>query len=190
MDEDDDALIKSYEDGDEGALARLIERHMPAVHAFAARMTGSSDEAADIAQETFFRAWKNLARFKKGMKFKTWVFAIARNLSVDRLRRKKPVLFGAFEEDREGDSFEHSIADADIETAEAAFDRALAADGLSRALATLTPAYREVLILHYQEGLTLAEIAKSLRVPLNTVKSRNRRALIALKEALHPKDGV
>jgi len=181
----DDELIVEYESGNEAAFTELLDRYLDAVYSFALRLTGVKEEADDIAQETFLKAWKNLKRFKKGANFKTWLFSIARNTAIDFFRKKKPKLFAEFSRHDDGEDFEHGIADT-APSAGILFDERLSAERIDRALAQLAPIYREVILLHYREALTLEEAAQALNIPLNTAKSRDRRALIMLRELLEP----
>lgn len=181
----DDELIAAYEAGEEPAFAELLDRHLDAVYSFALRLTGTKEEADDIAQETFLKAWKHLKRFRKGANFKTWLFSIARNTSIDYLRKKKPILFRELSRKENDEDFEHGIIDT-TPRAEVLFDEHLSTERLEGAIAQLAPLYREIIILHYREGLTLDEASRVLEMPLNTVKSRDRRALIALRKLLEP----
>ena len=180
----DDELIEGYEAGDESAFSELLDRYLDAVYSFALRLTGSKDDAEDVSQETFLKAWKSLKRFRKGANFKTWLFAIARNASIDSLRKKKPALFGQLSW-ADGEEFEHGIAD-NAPSADVLLDRDFSKGRLDEALANIAPIYREILLLHYHEDMTLEEAALTLDIPLNTAKSRDRRALIALRKLLEP----
>jgi RNA polymerase sigma-70 factor (ECF subfamily) len=182
----DDELIEAYGKGDESAFAALVDRHLPGVYSFAARLVGSKEEAEDIAQQTFVKAWKNLRRFRKGMRFRTWLLAIARNTAIDELRKKRPALFSEFMREDEDAGIEERFPDRSP-GAEERFDESLRTDALDAALAKLSAPYREILILHYREELTLDEAARALGIPLNTAKSRDRRALITLRKILGPR---
>lgn len=179
----DDELMNASEAGDEGAFALLVDRYLPAVYSFAYRLVGTKEEADDVAQETFLKAWKNLQRFRRGMNLKTWLFSIARNTAIDSLRKKRPTLFSEFKTENEEADFEHRIADTEA-SAEEKLDRALDVERLDAALKNLSPLYREVVLLRYHEGLTLEETAAALNIPLNTAKSRDRRAILALRKLL------
>lgn len=181
----DDELIEEYHAGDEAAFAELVDRHLQSVYTFTYRLVGKKEEAEDIAQETFVKAWKNLKRFKKGMKIKTWLFAIARNTSIDHLRKHRNVLFSELSRDEESDDFEHGIRDV-APNAEALFDQKESEAKVEAALQKIPPIYREIILLHYREGLTLDEAAQTLDIPLNTAKSRDRRALGALRKLMAP----
>src|ERR1700674_1494616 len=88
MDKTDEELVAYYLRGDEkAAFSDLVERHLKGVYSFALRFVGSKEEAEDIAQETFFKAWKNLKKYQQQTsKFKTWLLHIARNSAIDFLR--------------------------------------------------------------------------------------------------------
>ena len=183
MERSDDELIDAFEQGDEQAFTVLLDRHLPAVYSFAYRLVGSKEAAEDVAQDTFLKAWKNLKRFKRGMKMKTWLLAIARNTAIDDLRKKRPTLFSAFKTDEDDSEFEQRLPDTGP-SAEDLLDEKFAGERLEGALSKLSPIYREVILLHYREGLTLDETARALGIPLNTAKSRDRRALMALRKHL------
>lgn len=180
----DDELIEAHFEGDSEALPALIDRHLGGVYRFALRLVGKQEDAEDIAQETFLKAWRSLERFRKGANFKTWLFSIARNASIDHLRKKRPLLFGAFKAEDEEADFEQMLPDFGERPDEFA-EANLRKEALEAALLTLPPLYREILALHYMEGLTLEESAQALGIPLNTAKSRDRRALIALRKLLN-----
>jgi RNA polymerase sigma-70 factor (ECF subfamily) len=176
----DSELISAFNAGDAGAFESLISRHTDAIFAYLARLTGDREAAADLTQETFVKAWTHLGRFRIGENFKTWLFTIARNTCFDWLRKKKLVPFTALERDDEY-SFAEGIADTEPLPDELA---RRAEDGrfLETLLAQVPIESREILLLHYVEGMTFDEIGKMRSESLNTVKSRHRRALIALRD--------
>jgi RNA polymerase sigma-70 factor (ECF subfamily) len=186
MTQSDDELITAYEKGDEQAFTVLVDRHLAGVYSFALRLVGSKEEAEDIAQQTFVKAWKNLGRFRKGMKLRTWLLTIARNAAIDEMRKKRPALFSEFMKEDEESGMEERLPDVSP-GADEHFDMTLRAEALEAALEKISPPYREILILHYREALTLEEAARALGIPLNTAKSRDRRALIALRKILGPR---
>lgn len=183
---DDEALAVRAAQGDERAFAELVERHLSGVYSFCVRYVGDPHEAEDLAQETFFKAWRGLAKYNsKAARFKTWLMRIARNSAVDFLRKKKAVPFSSFDTG-DGNALVESLAD-DAALAEETLAQAHDERELAAALRELAPAYREVLILYYGDDLTFEEVAAALNTSVNTVKSRHRRAILLLRKALPPR---
>ncbi|MES2014546.1 MAG: RNA polymerase sigma factor [Patescibacteria group bacterium] len=189
MEASDDDLIQNTLRGDESAFATLMGRYLTPVYSFIRTLTGNTEDAEDIAQESLFKAWKNLKRFKTGASFKTWLFSIARNTAIDYARKKKPLLFTELTRPLADEDFEHHLPSMD-ESIEKSIDRSIEIENLNTYLEGLSTEHREVLTLHYREELTLQEISQVLKLPLNTVKSRDRRALKALEKALAPKSAL
>lgn len=180
----DELLIAGYIAGDEAAFQALVGRHLASVYALAIRLGANEADAQDISQDTFLKVWKNIRKFKpQAAQFKTWLLRIARNTIIDFLRKRKAVSFSSFDIEEGSNSLLDTLADeepAPEETLEAAID----AERLAAAMRHLHPGAQEVLHLHYREGRTFGEIGVILDEPLNTVKSRHRRAVEALRALL------
>lgn len=184
--ESDEDLIAAYLRGDEGAFARLVGRHLTAAYSFTLRFVGNENDAEDIVQESFLKVWKNINRYSaKSAGFKTWLMHIVRNTAIDYLRKRKHLPFSSFE-DEEGNNIFDNLAD-EAPHSEELLAQAEDIKSIERAVLQLSPAYREVLLLYYGSGLTLEEVAAVLQTPVNTVKSRHRRSVAALRKLLHPK---
>lgn len=183
MQRNDQQLIADYLNGDEVAIAILIDRHLKSVFNFAYRLVGKSEDAEDIAQETFLKMWRNLKKYRQGENFKTWLFTIARNAAIDSLRKKRNFVFSDFEGEGGENLFVESLTDPEPLPDEI-FAKAEEKRLLEETLAKLTPAHREVLLLHYIECFTFDEIGKILGASINTSKSRHRRALAELTKLL------
>ncbi len=181
--ENDDLLISRYLEGDDRAIAALVDRHLPAVYRFAFSLTHDAQAAEDIAQESFIKAWKNIRGFIPGKSFQAWVFRIARNTAIDFLRKKKETAFSFFESASGGNPVVDALADSGPLPHEL-LEKAEDADYARRLLETLDSRYRDVLISRYEGGLTFAEIGQALKRPLHTVKSQHRRALALLRRAV------
>src|SRR3974390_42366 len=98
MDRTDEELIAGYVQGDEEAFTLLVQRHLKTVYSFVVRFVGDEQEAEDIVQETFLKAWKSARHYRaEASRFKTWILRIARNTAIDYLRKKKHIVFSAFE---------------------------------------------------------------------------------------------
>ncbi len=177
----DEQLVEAYLAGGEGALRTLVGRYAGPVFNFLYRMLGNVADAEDVAQETFFRAWKYLKRFNGEKRFKSWLFTIAKNAAFASLARVRARTFSDVE-GKEG-SFAETVADP-APLPEEWFSRGEVEGEVTRALQKLHPVSRAALVLHYEEDLTFREIGELLNEPLNTVKSRHRRALIALRKLL------
>jgi len=188
----DEQLVRKYLKGDEKSLEILIQQYLKPVYSFVYRYVNSVSDAEDITQEVFVRMWKNLRKpalsLSKGFdpkkgKFKTWLFSIAKNASIDFLRRKKTLPFSAFNNEAGDNILIDTLKDNSLLPDEI-LEQKNAAQSLSSAIKKLSPKYRLVLSRHYNDDLTFREIAQSLNEPLHTIKSRYRRALISLKKFL------
>ena len=93
----DAQLIINYLAGDEKSLEILIKRYLKPIYSFVYRYVNNSQDTEDITQEVFVKAWRNLKKFNQQKSFKTWIFSIAKNTSVDHLRKKRAVTFSNFE---------------------------------------------------------------------------------------------
>jgi len=181
--ETDEELVSKYLDGDESAFVEIVNRYLKPIYNFTYRLCGNVCEAEEITQESFLKIWKNLQKFKKGEKFKTWAFTISRNATIDKLRKKKSFVFSDFDSE-DGDSYiEDSLVDSELLPDEL-FEKAEGQKNVENILSCLPENYREVMILRYNEDMTFEEISSVLKRTLNTVRSQHRRALIILKDKL------
>lgn len=164
----------------------IVKAFLKPLYNFVSRLVGRGEEAEDVVQEIFVKIWKNLPKFEgeispENRAFKTWVFKIARNASIDYLRKKKAIKFSDL--DGENESFESSIEDLEPLPDEV-FSRKEIKKELEEAMSRIRPDFREIVILHYQEEMTFEEIGSVLGRPMNTVKSQYRRALEAMRKEL------
>ena len=183
MDKPDAELVIQYIKGDEVSFDVLTNRHLKAVYNFVCRFTGRTDDAEDIVQEVFLKVWKNLNKYNPQRNFRTWLLSIAHNTAIDFLRKKKGVPFSEFEVDGGNNSLTDNLSDpAPLPPEIFAIDESKKL--LEGALVELSPNYRAVLLLRYQNDITFEEIGQILGKPLHTVKSQHRRALIQLRKLL------
>ncbi len=178
---DDAGLAASARNGDAKAFTELVSRHQDRVFRFVFRMTGSREEAMDITQETFMKAWQAMPRWRPDAQFGTWLLQIARNGTLDVLRRGNVVAFEPLDD-------ELPIADP-APTPEQRVDARRRVASLDAALRALAPEHREVLLLREVEDLSYAEIAQAFGVAEGTVKSRIARARAALLAVFAPAGG-
>ncbi len=176
-------LITKYLAGDEESLETLIKCYLKPIYSFVCRYIRSSQDAEDITQEVFVKVWRNLKKFDKNKSFKTWIFSIAKNTSIDWLRKKKAIPFSNFENEEGKNLLTKTLADP-APLPNKVLERAGIAEILNVAINRLNPKYRMVLFLRYNDHFNFREIAEVLDEPLNTIKSRHRRALILLKKLL------
>jgi RNA polymerase sigma-70 factor (ECF subfamily) len=182
----DAELIKIYLKGEQAALEELVRRYFRQVFLFTKTFVKQDQEAEDITQETFIKAWKNLKSFDPEKKFKTWIFQIAKNTCIDYLRKNKNMLAAdSLQEEQMSISLEHMTDTNPLP--EQLFDSLGFEKKLEEVLNTLPENYKQTVSLHLQQDLTFQEISEILNEPLNTVKSRYRRALLSLRQSL-PKD--
>ncbi len=183
MNRSDQQLIADYLSGDEQSLELLIRQYLKPIHSFVYRYVGSAPEAEDITQEVFVRVWRNLKKFDQNKSFKTWIFSIAKNASLDYLKKKKAIPFSEFDTEEGGNRITDTLVDPSPLPQEL-LERAGMAEMLNAAMERLSPRYRMVLFLRYNDHFNFREIAESLGQSLNTVKSQHRRALVILKNLL------
>lgn len=181
----DSDLISGAAMGDRDSFAILVARYAGAVYQFAYRYIRNGPDAEDIAQETFLRVWKNLKKFDHSKTFTTWLFAIAKNASLDLIKKRRMVPFSALGD--EDDAVEAVLAsaiatggDTDIQ-----LDKLFLAENFQEFLARLPDYYRNVLVMRYTDNLKFREIAERLHEPIDTVKSRHRRGIALLRDMLH-----
>lgn len=177
--DDDRAALAAAAGGDQRAFARLVERHAGMVVAVCRRHLG--DDAEDVAQEVFVKAWRAAATFTGRSTVRTWLYRIAVNAARDRLRRDRRRPAPA---DVDVDELAERLADP------VGLDEQLAANGLDpplrRALAQLPPAQRDAVVLADVMGVSHAELAQRQGVAPGTIKSRLHRGHARLAELLAP----
>jgi RNA polymerase sigma-70 factor (ECF subfamily) len=173
----DSAYVQATLRGDLHAFEALVQRHRDVVVRVAARIAGR-EEAEDVSQDAFLRAFHRLGRFRADASFRAWLLQITHNAAVDHIARRRPEPVEAPEEVAEGP--EHAVARLPAERLESRERVAR----LERKLRGLSPEARVVLVLRDIEGLSYEEIADITQSPLGTVKVRLFRARRDLIEML------
>lgn len=179
----DEKLVEQYLKGDEGALAFLVHKYTSPIYNFVAQIVGRGQNAEDITQEAFIKAWKSLKKFDVSKKFKTWLFRIAKNTAIDYLRKRKIVVVDLNISEDDDEAGIETLADPSVLPFESLILQEQA-KVVQKAVDELPEIYRAVLNLYYQEQLSLPEIAEVFNESVDTVKSRHRRALLKLKKLL------
>jgi RNA polymerase sigma-70 factor (ECF subfamily) len=167
---------------DPDLLDRLIEQYQHRLLRYLMYLTGRRELAEDMFQETWIRVLERGHQFNDKYAFGTWLFAIARNLTIDHMRRKQPASLDGLLND--GFSNDEALFDIPATAGASAFDLTLQREqneNIAAGMQHLPAEYREALVLRFQEGMSLDEIATVASVPLGTVKSRIYRGLSALE---------
>lgn len=174
VDRSDDALIVRIARGDRAAFAAVFGRYAPRVKSYLLRLGARGALAEDLAQDAMLAVWRRAASFDPGRaRASTWIFVIARNAWIDRLRREKVEL--AYRD------VSPVSEECDDEAPDDAVVRTQTEEKVSAALTTLSEEQRQVVQLSFFEDRPHSEIAEALSLPLGTVKSRLRLALIKLR---------
>src|SRR5580704_6299887 len=182
MADDKKLLVQGLRQRNPEVLDRLIEQYQYRLFRYLLYITGNTERAEDFFQETWIRVLERGHQYDGKFKFEAWLFTIARNLVIDWQRQKKAVSLDAMTDPEEGKGFE--IVDEKAESPLQLFLQSESQDRVQASLEQLPAAYREVLLLRFQEEMQLDEIARIQATPISTVKSRLYRGLDALKGLL------
>jgi RNA polymerase sigma-70 factor (ECF subfamily) len=183
----DETLVRNAQKGDTLAFEELVARHRDRVYARAFSMMRNEDEAIDLSQEAWVKAWQRLEQFQGDASFLTWMTRITINLCLDRLRRQKRLRTDSIEQmDDESGGVERQMPVVTVNPTEG-LERAELRERIDKALGQLTYAHRTVLVLHEFEGLEYKEVARRMGCSIGTVMSRlfyARRRMAALLAGL------
>ncbi|MFP3873353.1 MAG: RNA polymerase sigma factor [Thiohalophilus sp.] len=171
--DDDLEYVERVKAGDRQSFAKLVNRHQDRVHNYLMRFVGNREDAADLTQESFLRAYRSLDSYCSNTPFGVWLFSIAHNLACDLLRRRKLVEFVDINL-----CIEPMDPVSDPEWCCSLSEQLVFVE---RALATLKAEQREILVLRDQEGMSHEDISSIMGINVGTVKSRLSRS----REALH-----
>ncbi|WP_077210514.1 RNA polymerase sigma factor SigW [Bacillus dakarensis] len=176
--------IKQVLKGDQDAYAEIVEIFKDKIFQLCYRMLGNRHEAEDMAQEAFIRAYVNITSFNINLKFSTWLYRIATNLCIDRIRKKKPDFYLDAEVAGTDGLTMYSQVPAETTLPEEEVESIELQDTIQREISKLPEKYRTVIVLKYIEELSLNEISEILDMPLGTVKTRIHRGREALRQQL------
>lgn len=181
----EEQLIRRAQQGDNGAFEELLLLHQKKVYNLCLRMSANPDDALDLSQEAFLRAWRSLGQYQFEASFSTWLFRLTSNICIDFLRRKKRRQETSLTEnyDDRDEGAELSIPDANPLPEQQAITNETKIE-LARAMEQLAPDHREILQLRVVEDLPYEQIADILGVRVGTVKSRLARARLSLRKIL------
>lgn len=175
-------LIRKAKQGDMLAFEELILKHEKIVYNLALRMLNHSEDARDISQEVFLKAYRSLSNFDERSAFSTWLYRITHNTCIDEMRKRKGKQTYSLEEDLESEdgSMQRQVAD-EGDTPEESLMRKEEKSEILQALDTLSEEHKAAIILRDVKGLSYEEIAEIQNLSLGTVKSRINRARNQLK---------
>lgn len=176
--------IKQVLKGDQSAYGEIVEIYKDKVFQLCYRILGNRHEAEDMAQEAFIRAYINIASFNIDLKFSTWLYRIATNLCIDRIRKKKPDYYLDAEVSGTDGLTMYSQIASDTTLPEDEVESLELQETIQREITKLPEKYRSVIVLKYIEELSLNEISEILDIPLGTVKTRIHRGREALRHQL------
>lgn len=180
---DDQGLIDACRAGKTEAYGILVRRYQDRLYPTVLRLTGCAEDAQDLLQETFLRAYQKLGRFHGESSFYTWVYRIAVNLALSSRRRRRPAL-------RLGDGPAGGPCESAVDPKETdpslPMERAERDQFIQDALNALAADHRAVVVMKEFDGLRYEEIGRVLGVPVGTVRSRLHRARCELRDRLRP----
>ncbi|MBQ7896217.1 MAG: sigma-70 family RNA polymerase sigma factor [Oscillospiraceae bacterium] len=169
-------VIERVLSGDINAYEQLVTQYEKSVYNLALRMTDNPEDAADMAQEAFIKAYNSLSSFRGDSKFSVWLYRIVSNVCLDFLRKqsRRPSVSLSVEDD-DGEDVQLDVPD-DSMSPELQLERKLTRESVREGLKQLPEDYRQILLLRELQGLSYDEIAETLEIGVGTVKSRIFRA--------------
>lgn len=184
MDQDDQAVVEAVLNGQQHRFAELVDRYQTPIVNYVCRMLGNYEDAVDLSQDVFLKAYSALESYRPQYPFPAWLFRIARNAAIDEIRKRRlsTVSLDAPME------FEDGVAGREVQSPgldpEDSYLGIEFADRVSAAIDELPEKYREPIILRHAADLSYEEIAEALELPIGTVKTRIFRARDALRQSL------
>ena len=185
MTEEESLDLEAIKAGDKRAFAALVDGYSPRLYRLALRMLGDPLEAEDVLQDTFIKAFRNLQSFEGRSKMGTWLYRIAANEALMRLRKREPMIISMDQdiETPEGSELPRQLEDWCC-LPEGEFMTAEGQEQLDRAIETLSPALRAAFVLRDLQGLSTKEASEALGISESALKTRLSRARLELREQL------
>ncbi|MGB9742936.1 MAG: RNA polymerase sigma factor [bacterium] len=180
----DEELVRRVQQGNMAAFEELVRRYERKVYNITYRLLGNEQDATEALQDTFLRAYRFIPKFAFRSSFYTWLYRIATNVSLTRLRRRKNVEVVSLDAPvPETDDLKFDLPDTG-QTPEEVFAQKRLRERLDQAVRELPENYRQVVVLRDLEGLSNEEVSRILKLSVPAVKSRLHRARLALREKL------
>jgi RNA polymerase sigma-70 factor, ECF subfamily len=172
----------------DGCFEDLVSHFQDRLFAFAYRITGNREDAEEVAQDAFVRAYRALRSYPaariRSLSLRAWLYQITLNVARNKVRRKRHRIVSLGGPDQAGDHAAFEIEDDPETRPDSVLEKSQRRRTLSGLVAALPERYRSTLVLRYVEGLRLEEVAQILKQPLGTVKSNAHRAIAALRESM------
>ncbi len=180
----DQDIVERVIAGDTDSFSILVDRYQDRIYSAVLNYVSNPDDAVDVAQEAFVKAYTKLATFNRSSAFYTWIYRIALNAAVDFLRKKKSRPADSLDDARYSQAGVEPVSKDPASDPEKVLVRSDNRRALREAIARLSDKLRSVIVLHDVEGLSQEEVAEILQVPIGTVKSRASRARMELRHLL------
>ena len=182
----EEELITRSQNGDMDAFEELVARYERRVYSIAFRFMGNQEDASDLAQEAFLKAYQAIKNFRQEASFSTWICRIVSNVCRDQLRKAKRTIQTSLDEEvwLEEGTVTKQVKDH-APTTEQVYERKELKEYLQGLINNLNPEYRMVVVLRDIQGYSYEEIAEMLNCSLGTVKSRLNRARKVLREQIN-----
>ena len=186
---DDQRIVQEILAGNTEKFSELVHRFEKNIYSLSMRYSRNSEDAMDLTQEIFIKVYKNLNTFQEKGRLSTWIYRIATNACLDFVRKKQKYrVVSLTEEDYDGNESTMELPDSSMEPEEL-YLRQEQTSAVSAALETLSPEYKQMIILRDIQGLSYEEIGNVLQMESGTVKSRIFRARDALRKVLLTENG-
>jgi RNA polymerase sigma-70 factor (ECF subfamily) len=180
----DQAVVERVIGGDIDAFSILVSRYQDRIYSVALNYVGNPEDAIDVTQDAFLKAYTKLRTFDSASAFYTWLYRIAINAAIDFLRKRKSRPAESLDDEKFSEvGYEPASNDPSVDPERVAV-RAEQARLLKKAISSLSEKLRTAIILHDVEGLSQEEVAEILKVPVGTVKSRVSRGRFELRNLL------
>ena len=184
MDPDDQSVVAAVLNGQQHRYSELVDRYQTQIVNYVCRMLGNYEDAVDLSQDVFLKAYSALGSYRPQYPFPAWLFRIARNAAIDEIRKRRLLTVSLdapveFEDGSAGREVESPVLDPQDSYLGLEF-----ADRISAAIDELPEKYREPIVLRHAADLSYDEIAETLELPIGTVKTRIFRARDALRQSL------
>jgi RNA polymerase sigma-70 factor, ECF subfamily len=181
----DSELVQRVQSGDVHSFAELVRRYQDRIFNTCRQICPSPEDAADVTQDAFLKAYRSIGSFSGQSGFHTWIYRIAVNTAISERRRTRLRFVASLDDADDGGSpLVDRVPDTRTETTDEAIGRSEMAGFVEQALRDLESQHRTVVVLRDIEDLDYREIADILEIPIGTVKSRVHRARVALREAV------